>query len=65
VLQDFLFHMINLWLSMKLSHLHMYTQLLGSCEWQLCFTRRYGSTVVVVVVVVACLFHIKQQFVFA
>ena len=63
--------MINLWLSMKVSHLHMYTQLLGSSEWQLCFTRRYGSTVVVVVVMVlvavavACLFHIKQQFVFA
>lgn len=36
---DFLFHMINLWSSMKVSHLHLYTQLLPSSEWQLCFTR--------------------------
>ncbi|GFG41073.1 hypothetical protein Cfor_01952 [Coptotermes formosanus] len=39
---DFLFHMINLWSSMKVSHLHLYTQLLPSSEWQLCFTRRYS-----------------------
>jgi hypothetical protein len=37
--------MINLWSSMKVSHLHLYTQLLPSSEWQLCFTRRYSSTV--------------------
>lgn len=45
VLQDFLFQMINLWSSMKVSHLHLYTQLLPSSEWQLCFTRRYSSAV--------------------
>ena len=57
VLQDFLFHMINLWSSMKVSHLHMYAQLLRSSEWQLCFTRRYGSTVKVTVCACFCMKH--------
>ena len=57
VLQDFLFHMINLWSSMNVSHLHMYAQLLRSSEWQLCFTRRYGSTVKVTVCACFCMKH--------
>ncbi|KAJ9589645.1 hypothetical protein L9F63_017134, partial [Diploptera punctata] len=36
---DFLFHMLNLWSSLKISHVHLYTQLLPSQEWQLCYTR--------------------------
>lgn len=35
--------MISLWSSLKVSHLHLYVQLLLSSEWQLPFTRRYDS----------------------
>ena len=41
VFQDFLFHLMNLWSFMKV----LYTQLLPSSDWRLCFTRRYSSTV--------------------
>ncbi|XP_069671476.1 uncharacterized protein [Periplaneta americana] len=36
---DFLFHMVGLWASMKVSHLHLYTQLRPGAAWQLCYTR--------------------------
>jgi hypothetical protein len=61
VLQDFLFHMINLWSSMKVSHLHLYTQLLPSSEWQLCFTRRYSSAVWRTFCVICAIFKIDGE----
>ncbi|XP_046384322.1 uncharacterized protein LOC124154554 isoform X2 [Ischnura elegans] len=42
---DFLFHMIDLWSSMKVSHLHLYTRLLPSSEWQLCYSRSEMVTI--------------------
>ncbi|KAF4523546.1 hypothetical protein B566_EDAN011994 [Ephemera danica] len=35
---DYLFHMIELWSQMKMSHLHLYTRLQPSSEWQLSYT---------------------------
>ncbi|XP_021936074.1 uncharacterized protein LOC110837829 isoform X2 [Zootermopsis nevadensis] len=42
---DFLFQMVSLWSSLKVSHLHLYTQLLPSSEWQLPFTRSEMVTI--------------------
>ncbi|KAG8227825.1 hypothetical protein J437_LFUL008469 [Ladona fulva] len=42
---DYLFHMIDLWSSMKVSHLHLYTRLMPSSEWQLCYSRSEMVTI--------------------
>ncbi|XP_046981573.1 uncharacterized protein LOC124550870 isoform X1 [Schistocerca americana] len=34
-----LFLMVNLWSSMKVNYLHLYTRLVPSSEWQLCYSR--------------------------
>ncbi|XP_054264092.1 uncharacterized protein LOC128987330 isoform X1 [Macrosteles quadrilineatus] len=34
---DYLFEMIDKWSSLKISHLHLYTRLVSSREWQLCY----------------------------
>lgn len=36
---DYLFHTIDLWSTFKISHLHLYSRLTPSCDWQLCYTR--------------------------
>lgn len=36
---EYLLHMIDLWSSFKVSHLHLYSRLAPSCDWQLCYTR--------------------------
>lgn len=36
---DYLLHAIDVWSSFKLSHLHLYSRLTPSCDWQLCYTR--------------------------
>ncbi|XP_046749548.1 uncharacterized protein LOC124413185 [Diprion similis] len=36
---EYLFHMIELWSAFKISHLHLYSRLAPSCDWQLCYTR--------------------------
>ncbi|XP_067011307.1 uncharacterized protein [Anabrus simplex] len=42
---EYLFHMISLWSSMKASHLHLYTRLVRSTDWQLCFSSRKMITI--------------------
>ncbi|KAK0163427.1 hypothetical protein PV327_007111 [Microctonus hyperodae] len=36
---EYLLHTIDLWSSFKLSHLHLYSRLSPSCDWQLCYSR--------------------------
>lgn len=36
---EYLLHMIDLWSAFKVSHLHLYSRLAPSCDWQLCYTR--------------------------
>ncbi|XP_015587656.1 uncharacterized protein LOC107264182 [Cephus cinctus] len=36
---DYLLHTIDLWSSFKVSHLHLYSRLTPSCDWQLCYSR--------------------------
>ncbi|XP_008556256.1 uncharacterized protein LOC103577419 [Microplitis demolitor] len=36
---EYLLHTIDLWSSFKVSHLHLYSRLNPSCDWQLCYTR--------------------------
>lgn len=36
---EYLLHMIDLWSAFKISHLHLYSRLAPSCDWQLCYTR--------------------------
>ncbi|XP_023247490.1 uncharacterized protein LOC106645899, partial [Copidosoma floridanum] len=36
---DYLLHIIDVWSSFKLSHLHLYSRLTPSCDWQLCYSR--------------------------
>ncbi|GLH15836.1 Poly [ADP-ribose] polymerase tankyrase [Gryllus bimaculatus] len=42
--RDYLFHMINLWSSMKMNYLHLYTRLLPGPDYQLCFSGRQMIT---------------------
>lgn len=36
---EYLLHMIDLWSAFKISHLHLYSRLTPSCDWQLCYSR--------------------------
>ena len=36
---EYLLHTIDLWSSFKISHLHLYSRLTPSCDWQLCYSR--------------------------
>ncbi|XP_015123310.1 uncharacterized protein LOC107045521 isoform X1 [Diachasma alloeum] len=36
---DYLLYTIDLWSSFKISHLHLYSRLTPSCDWQLCYSR--------------------------
>ncbi|KAL0266782.1 UNVERIFIED_CONTAM: hypothetical protein PYX00_009235 [Menopon gallinae] len=36
---EYLFSIIDLLSSLKINYLHLYTRLLPSCEWQLCYTK--------------------------
>ncbi|XP_034950248.1 uncharacterized protein [Chelonus insularis] len=36
---EYLLHTINIWSSLKISHLHIYSRLTPSCDWQLCYSR--------------------------
>lgn len=36
---EYLLHTIDLWSSFKISHLHLYSRLSPSCDWQLCYSR--------------------------
>ncbi|XP_026288874.1 uncharacterized protein LOC113213876 isoform X3 [Frankliniella occidentalis] len=42
---DYLFHLIDVWSSLKISHLHLYTRLLPSHEWQLCYSKSEMVTI--------------------
>ncbi|KAK6621143.1 hypothetical protein RUM43_011449 [Polyplax serrata] len=37
---EFLFSIIDMLSSLKINYLHLYTRLLPSCEWQLCYSKR-------------------------
>ncbi|XP_066585055.1 uncharacterized protein [Prorops nasuta] len=36
---EYLLYTIDLWSSFKVSHLHLYSRLTPSCDWQLCYTK--------------------------
>ncbi|XP_011310616.1 uncharacterized protein [Fopius arisanus] len=36
---EYLLYTIDLWSSFKISHLHLYSRLNPSCDWQLCYSR--------------------------
>ncbi|XP_043476620.1 uncharacterized protein LOC122507780 [Leptopilina heterotoma] len=36
---EYLLHMIDLWSAFKISHLHLYSRLTPSYDWQLCYSR--------------------------
>lgn len=36
---EYLLHMVDLWSSLKISHLHLYSRLTSACDWQLCYTK--------------------------
>jgi hypothetical protein len=36
---DYLLHAIDVWSSLKLSHLHLYSRLTPSCDWQFCYSK--------------------------
>ncbi|XP_075233962.1 uncharacterized protein LOC142331764 [Lycorma delicatula] len=42
---DYLFEMIDTWSSLKVSHLHLYTRLVPSQDWQLCYKRSEMVTI--------------------
>lgn len=36
---DYLLSVIDIWSSLKLSYIHLYSRLTPSCDWQLCYSR--------------------------
>jgi len=37
---EYLLALLDLFSTLKINYLHLYTRLLPSCEWQLCYTKR-------------------------
>ncbi|XP_039293769.1 uncharacterized protein LOC111057243 [Nilaparvata lugens] len=42
---EYLFEMIETWSSLKISHIHLYTRLVSSTDWQLCYNQSTMVTI--------------------
>uniref|UniRef100_A0A1B6CRL5 Uncharacterized protein n=2 Tax=Clastoptera arizonana TaxID=38151 RepID=A0A1B6CRL5_9HEMI len=42
---DYLFEIIDMWSSLKVSHLHLYTRIIANTDWQLCYKQSEMVTI--------------------